>query len=755
MTAHQYAQGGVGKVVYKLAEALKKEGVEVDVLEKGWNKPYELHRSNDSASTVTANSFAQLQRSGLDLASYDLLHIHSINLAWTGALKQICDTANIPTVYTAHSVVSHEKELYEKTGQDVPKWMREDIKAQDQVVKVSDKLFLLTDPGKKIAERHYGESISVVPNGVDHVKVPDEISQLVKKTYAPLADDVLLYVGRITPDKGVKELVDSFPRIQEEYRKKTGKRMELLMVGPCQEEKPFMDSVQKSIAPEYRDSIKFVGEVTDPALMAAFYNAASWHILPTKHDSFPGVTLEAMIQGTPTIGTNVDGLSDIIKDKVNGLHINPKSLKSHDLNEGIVEAMSYAMDHKKEMAEMAKTAQQSAQQKYNWRNIAKLALSEYDSVVQSKGRTVHKPIANKRKISLEGKRIGIVGHFAYKNGAIADGVARWCEGAMSSLKKSGHDVSGIGIVGESRDGVEVVRGYSDIGEAISKSDFDVCIIRGNEQVAKEALAACRARGIKSLWVQPYWGVWQGVYDLVNQADATIVPTEEYAEVLSAQTGKEVQAIPFPLDTNTWKPRAFNKIFDEPNVAYVGRVTKDKDLSKLITPFKRVRSRFPRAKLSIIGPGDEETNIAIQQAARENGFEGSLVRVDKRLTSEEVGEAYASADVFVFPTNESYGQSNLEAILTGTPVVTFDAVPFAGYRVPSMSWMHGYKYSANPLAPDMWNDFADKISDVLEDPVAARLHTASFSNDLRNNFSWDALKTNLVGSLESVLTEKAA
>jgi len=747
MTAHQYEQGGVGKVVGQLAAHLNGQGVEVDVLEKQFNQPYVLHKSDNSQ--VVANSFAQMERIGFDIASYDLLHIHSINLSWEGALEQICKKADIPKVYTAHSIVRHEKSLYDQNGEKVPCWITEDIKAQDSVVHSADKMILLTETGKKIAQQHYSKPVEVIPNGIDSVEVDEKLVKQVRQSYAPNEEGILLYVGRITPDKGIKELVDAFPRIQNFYKEKTGKQMKLVLVGPEQEE-GFRDSVENSIPKEYRNSVTFVGEVRDKERMAAFYRAANWHILPTKHDSFPGVTLEAMSHGTPAIATKVDGLINIIEDKKNGLHIIPKSLKSRDLEDGIVDTMKYAIENPEVMSEIAANAKREVLQKYQWKDIASRVSREYDKVIQAHIKPEKMQIgAAQENVDLKGKRIGVIGHFAYRNGDIPDGVARWCEGAMASLKKAGHNVRGVGLVGESRDDVSLARDYDALANAID--NFDVCVIHGSEEIAKAVLPACKARGIKSIWIQPYWGVWQGVYDIVNAADLTLAPTEEYAEILSAHTGKNVLAMPFPQDTDAWKYRRRKKSMDVPHVAYVGRVTEAKEVQRIMRPFQIVHSRFPNAKLSIIGPsGDETINDELQRQAQELGLEGAFTRVDKPLSSKEVGEAYATIDVFAFPTVETYGQSNLEAILTGTPVVTFDAVPFGGYRVPSMSWLRDYPYAANPMAKDIWADFAQKIIKVLEDPAEARRKVAPFSRYLREKFSWDALQHDLVDAIKTSL-----
>ncbi len=736
MATHQYGEGGVGIVSKALHEKLVGQGQEVDVLIKKWNEPYKLLKGD--GTTITSNSFSELeQKTRFD---YDLCHVHSINFSWAGALQIVRNNhPEIPIFYTAHSIVRHQKEVYMREGQ-FPNWIGEDISAQDHVMSIADKVQLLTNEGLKISKKHYpANDYKVIPNGLTPIEASIDPSEL-RRMYRHM-DDILFYIGRLSAAKGVRELIKSFPRIHEYNREKTGKRMGLIVMGPEQDIKK--DELIMMLPPELRKYVDFTGE-KPRSEAAAYYKIANWHILPTKHESFPGVALEAMANGVPSIVSKVDGLKELITDKVNGLHINPE-----DLEQGIFESVKYAIDYPKELQKLAERAKEEVQ-KYDWGDIAMQVRSAYEEIIEKRKRLPY--LQPRHGIIPQNTRIGVVGHFAYSNGIIPDGVANWCEGAVHYLRDKGFDVKGIGVVGSSRgkEGIEIVELHS-LKDAIKNSGVDVVLARGSAEVGRTALDACSEQSINSVWIQPFWGLWQGVYDLVKKADATIVPTLEYGEALAAHTGKQftkdVIAAPFPIQVEKW-PLDKRTSDDRLKVSYAGRIKKD--VHKIILAFARAAEEFEEAVLHIRGKEGldahkEEELIA--KLVKEYSLKDKVMRENRELSSKEMYETFATSAACLFPTSESYGQSNLEAILAGVPVVTYRPIPFNpdNYRCPSMSWLPDYPFMA--LDDE---ELAQRLIEILENPAKARERVKCFSEQVRRDHCWAAQGNRLLTAIAQAL-----
>jgi len=97
--------------------------------------------------------------------------------------------------------------------------------------------------------------------------------------------------------------------------------------------------------------------------------------------------------------------------------------------------------------------------------------------------------------------------------------------------------------------------------------------------------------------------------------------------------------------------------------YVGRVSKEKDLDILATAYRQLRDEKLPLKLFIVGDGPYAKPLA--ELLPDAIFTGYLA-------GEELAQAYASADLFVFPsTTDTFGNVIIEAQASGLPVVVSD------------------------------------------------------------------------------------
>ena len=100
------------------------------------------------------------------------------------------------------------------------------------------------------------------------------------------------------------------------------------------------------------------------------------------------------------------------------------------------------------------------------------------------------------------------------------------------------------------------------------------------------------------------------------------------------------------------------------VAYVGRVAREKDIGLLLDVWPEIAARHPRATLAVVGQGPLEGSIRKRRLPR--------VHVTGLLQGKALSEAYASADVYTFPSpTETFGNSLLEALASGLPSIAAD------------------------------------------------------------------------------------
>jgi glycosyltransferase involved in cell wall biosynthesis len=125
----------------------------------------------------------------------------------------------------------------------------------------------------------------------------------------PESGRILLFVGRITPDKGIRELMSAFSEIV-----KKDSNIFLVLVGPFElDGKSVIDQVSEI---RVRNNIKIVGYSEEPEKYMAL---ADLLCLPSYREGFGTVVIEAAAMGTPTIGSDIYGLSDAIVDGTTGV----------------------------------------------------------------------------------------------------------------------------------------------------------------------------------------------------------------------------------------------------------------------------------------------------------------------------------------------------------------------------------------------------------------------------------------------------
>jgi glycosyltransferase involved in cell wall biosynthesis len=167
--------------------------------------------------------------------------------------------------------------------------------------------------------------------------------------------------------------------------------------------------------------------------------------------------------------------------------------------------------------------------------------------------------------------------------------------------------------------------------------------------------------------------WSYMHWLYGQVDTVFVNSEQYRKcwVDRGFAPEKLKILPRGLDTDLFTPTRRDLAFwpgsgvngKEVRLLYVGRISREKDLDVLATAYKKIREGSHAVKLYFVGLGPYTE--ALKAALPDAVFLGYL-------TGEKLAEAYASADVFVFPsTTDTFGNVILEAQASGLPVIVSD------------------------------------------------------------------------------------
>ena len=159
------------------------------------------------------------------------------------------------------------------------------------------------------------KGIYVQKSHVVHYGVDTSSGGFTRKEEGNSARGKLLYVGRLSPDKGIHVLLQA---VQILRRSQPQKGFSLTIVGEGGES---YARDLRSLVSEYQleNIVSFVGKV-DREQIPALYREHDLLIFPSSwEEPFGIVILEAMASGVPVVGTSVGGAGEILRDQENSL----------------------------------------------------------------------------------------------------------------------------------------------------------------------------------------------------------------------------------------------------------------------------------------------------------------------------------------------------------------------------------------------------------------------------------------------------
>ena len=165
--------------------------------------------------------------------------------------------------------------------------------------------------------------------------------------------------------------------------------------------------------------------------------------------------------------------------------------------------------------------------------------------------------------------------------------------------------------------------------------------------------------------------WRTIRRTHNQADLTLVTSPQMKAEFEQHGVANVAVWSKGIDTDRFHPRFRDAATraalaggepDAPLLLYVGRLGMEKRLRDL----KPLLAALPGARLALVGGGPDEPALRAHFAGTRTHFAGML-------HGDELAAAFASADVFVMPSDsETLGFVVLEAMASGVPVLGCDA-----------------------------------------------------------------------------------
>jgi glycosyltransferase involved in cell wall biosynthesis len=172
------------------------------------------------------------------------------------------------------------------------------------------------DLGRKLADIGIPKDrLEVVYNGVNgEVFNVRDRAEARLSVGLPLNKKIILFVGRISREKGCFELLTAFAKLRKD------KEDLILVVAGYGALLPELKAIAKSLG--ILDSVIFPGPVPHSSL-SNWYSSADLFCLPSYMEGIPNVVMEAMSSGIPVVATNVGGIPEVL-DSLAGIMIAPR-----------------------------------------------------------------------------------------------------------------------------------------------------------------------------------------------------------------------------------------------------------------------------------------------------------------------------------------------------------------------------------------------------------------------------------------------
>lgn len=397
-------KGGTENHMYELGEALVKSGVEVHVVTARLaGTPAEEKMGGIIVHRVPAKmvkivglyppplvlcpEFLQYLAEIDEKENFDLFHLHGRWFPDFTLVRKHCDETNKPLVLTVHNArpngISPAYTLFGSAyetaiGINV-------LKAADQLIAVSK--WTRDDVLKYGLDKR---KFTVIYNSVNAKRFATAKNPAVKKKLnMKTRDPLLVWVGRVIEQKGLKYLLAAMPQVLKRFP--TAK---LLLIGTGTELKKLKQQAAKL---GISQSVAFYGQENNRKKLNGLLRGSDVYVMPSIWETFGIAALEAMASGLPVVSTDAGGLPELIQNNRNGLVVPMRNAKK------LGEALNKLLAKPTLMKKMGQKGRKIAETQFNWGKIAKQTTMVYRKTLKKghkkeSGLSVEKIIALQRQI---------------------------------------------------------------------------------------------------------------------------------------------------------------------------------------------------------------------------------------------------------------------------------------------------------------------------------------------------------------------
>jgi glycosyltransferase involved in cell wall biosynthesis len=214
--------------------------------------------------------------------------------------------------------------------------------------------------------------VEFFPNGVDYKRFSRGESEVFRKKHGiPPEATVLLTVARIDAQKNQKFAIEALRSILKHEPK-----AHLVLIGPITDQTYYRQVVDLIGECKLEEKVTILpGLAPNSRELEDAYHGADLFLLPSIHEPFGIVILEAWSAGLPVVASRVGGIPSFVVDDSDGLLYESNNLEccTNQIRR-IIQQPRFARN-------LANSGKRKAQEQYSWEQLAARLVTIYEAVV--------------------------------------------------------------------------------------------------------------------------------------------------------------------------------------------------------------------------------------------------------------------------------------------------------------------------------------------------------------------------------------
>jgi len=325
--------GGIAQHVGGLSQFLTGVGHEVDILSSANTFTIPIKRLKNPSFMFSSFLKTKFKKGN------DIAHAHHIIAAL--AMKNF----SCKKILSIHGVYSKNiDQLYGKTISNVSK------KYEKMALNLVDAITVNSKEGYDYYTK-MGFNVVQIPNAIDLNLIPKKSTKQFKNQ--------LIFAGRLSKEKGIEILLETASQLPDNYH--------LLIAGSG----PLEEKVRK--LSDEKTNVHYLGYQSKQNMLSLI-RGSDLLIQPSLEEGISSTLLEAMACGTCILGSDIEGISEVIENNKTGLLVEPNN------SDELLNKILYLLPKNEKRLSMANEGLERVK-KYDWKIVGKLYVNFYESLL--------------------------------------------------------------------------------------------------------------------------------------------------------------------------------------------------------------------------------------------------------------------------------------------------------------------------------------------------------------------------------------